>query len=184
MKPINVGLSVTHARTKSIIHQGKITPPGTCPARRSPCNSVSELSGRTRCLFSAQHTCSIFPTSAAGWKAAESWWGQGAPPDFGSTLQDAQGQTLEVYFPRDTFWLCPASPCCCPPNRAQSEPRCNSFYTQLTVLFLVSPPVHTPKGDGLLGAANHTHPSPVCTEPMGVTSRDGITSPPVQCTCS
>lgn len=28
MKPINVGLSVTHARAKSITHQGKITPPG------------------------------------------------------------------------------------------------------------------------------------------------------------
>lgn len=31
MKPINVGFSVTHARAKSIMHQGKITPPGHAP---------------------------------------------------------------------------------------------------------------------------------------------------------
>lgn len=43
MKPINVGLSVTCARTKSIMHQGKITPLGTRQVGWSPCNSAHAL---------------------------------------------------------------------------------------------------------------------------------------------
>lgn len=79
------------------MHQGKITPPGTCQAQRSPCNSVNTLWMCSQRLFWARSTLSIFlfpfkslrGCSGVGrGRGATGVWGAAVPRGM---LWDAQG---------------------------------------------------------------------------------------------
>lgn len=80
MKPIKAGLSLTHARTKPVMQQGKIPPPGHA---RLVCVQEHALEVQP-VAFSSQSALRVFPFHSIPGVAAAQW-------DVGLGCSDIQG---------------------------------------------------------------------------------------------